>query len=239
MRNKRPGYDPGTFTSAMSRAEKLAVLLWLPIHVWFLPKLLYSLPQLRQFSEADMNLMVYAGGAIFMLLAAGRFFRRDFDPLMDHLPFCILQILLCYGMMLGFNLILNSLLMLLLPDSNPNNAALTDMAVSEYGKTAALAIFLAPLVEEPVFRGAVFGGLRRRSRILAYLVSMLLFSLYHVWAYALIDPVYLLFLLQYLPVSYLLCRCYERCNSIWGSVFLHMFINAVSLRVLTTLSEFL
>ena len=94
-------------------------------------------------------------------------------------------------------------------------------------------------MEEPVFRGAVFGGLRRRSRILAYLVSMLLFSLYHVWAYALIDPVYLLFLLQYLPVSYLLCRCYERCNSIWGSVFLHMFINAVSLRVLTTLSEFL
>jgi membrane protease YdiL (CAAX protease family) len=176
-----------------------------------------------------------------MLLFAGRFLRRDFDPLCDHFRYCLLQVLISYGMMIGFNLILNSILLLVLPSesANPNNAAVMEMAGVEYGKTAALAIFLAPLVEEPVFRGAVFGGLYRYGRPLAYGASMLLFSLYHVWGYALQDPVYWVYLLQYLPVSWLLCRCYERCNSIWGSIFFHMTVNAVSISALNALSELL
>ena len=84
--------------------------------------------------------------------------------------------------------------------------------------------------------GAVFGGLRPYGRTLAYAVSMLLFSVYHVWGYALQDPVYWIYLLQYLPVSWLLCRCYERCDSIWGSILFHALVNAVSVRVLTALA---
>ena len=68
---------------------------------------------------------------------------------------------------------------------------------------------------------------------------MLLFGLYHVWGYAFADPIYWLYLLQYLPVSWLLCRCYERCNSSWGSIFLHMTLNAVSLSAMNALSEIL
>ena len=70
-------------------------------------------------------------------------------------------------------------------------------------------------------------------------MSMLLFALYHVWAYALESPVYLLYILQYLPISYLLCRCYERTDSIWSSIFLHMLVNAVSIRALRILEELL
>ena len=57
--------------------------------------------------------------------------------------------------------------------------------------------------------------------------------------FALQDPVYWVYLLQYLPVSWLLCRCYERCNSIWGSIFFHMTVNAVSISALNALSELL
>ena len=46
-----------------------------------------------------------------------------------------------------------------------------------------------------------------------------------------------LYIVQYLPVSYLLVRCYERTDSIWCSIFLHMIINGVSLRALTLLQE--
>ena len=88
-------------------------------------------------------------------------------------------------------------------------------------------------------RNALHGGLRRKNRTLAYLVSMLLFSLYHVWGYAMIDPTNWVYLLQYLPVSWLLCRCYERCNSIWGRIFFHMSVNAVSISALNALSELL
>ncbi len=45
---------------------------------------------------------------------------------------------------------------------------------------------------------------------------MILFSVYHIWAYAISDASYWIYVIQYLPVAFLLCRCYERCNSIWG-----------------------
>lgn len=233
--------DTDFFTSRMTRGEVVAALLYLPLHVWLLPMLLLSLPATSGISELTLNVIVYITGAVYMLVFVGRFLRRDFDPLCDHLRYCILQIVICYGMMVAFNLILSAVLSLILPadSANPNNSAVMEMAGVEYGKTAALAVFLAPLVEEPVFRGAVFGSLRSRSRILAYAVSMLLFALYHVWGYALQDPIYWLYLLQYLPVSWLLCRCYERCNSIWGSIFFHMTVNAVSISALNALSELL
>ncbi len=72
-------------------------------------------------------------------------------------------------------------------------------------------------------------------RRLAYLTSMLLFSLYHVWGYAIQDPANWLYLLQYLPASWVLCRCYERCDSIWGSILLHMCINGVSVLTISAL----
>ena len=233
------GYDPGSFTSRMTKGEVIAALIWLPIHVWLLPTVLYSLPELQSLSDLSVNTVVYVAGTLYMLLLLGRFLRRDFDPLCDHPGYCLLQIVISYGMMFAFNLILSGILVWILPadSANPNNAAVMEMAGSEYGKTAALAIFLAPLVEEPIFRGAVFSLLRERNRAAAYIVSMLLFSVYHVWGYALSDPVYWLFILQYLPVSWILCRCYERCSSIWGSIFLHMTINAVSLSALNALSE--
>ena len=233
--------DTDFFSSRMTRGEAIAALLYLPLHVWLLPTLLLSLPATSGISELTLNVIVYITGAVYMLIFVGRFLRRDFDPLCDHFRYCILQVLICYGMMVAFNLILSAVLSLLLPadSANPNNSAVMEMAGIEYGKTAALAVFLAPLVEEPVFRGAIFGSLRSRSRILAYAVSMLFFALYHVWGYALQDPVYWLYLLQYLPVSWLLCRCYERCNSIWGSIFFHMMVNAISLSALNALSELL
>lgn len=234
----RPGrpWTPERFTSAMTRGERIAVLLYFPLHLWLLPMVLLRLPLTAGLSEVDLNLAVYGFSFFYMVLFAGRFLRRDFDPLCDRVFYCLVQVVLSYGMMLAFNMLLSVLLTAAIPQENPNNAAVVDMAGVEYGKTAALAVFLAPFAEELMFRGAVFGGLRPYGRTLAYAVSMLLFSVYHVWGYALQDPVYWIYLLQYLPVSWLLCRCYERCDSIWGSILFHALVNAVSVRVLTALA---
>ena len=236
---RRAPYDPNSFSSYMTRREGIAVLVYLPLHLWLIPIALLSLPQTASLSTLAVNIVVYTSGTLYMLLFAGRFLRRDFDPLCDHPVYCIIQIALCYCMMLACNMVLNSIFLALVPDDtvNPNNSAVMELAELEYGKTAALAIFLAPLVEEPIFRGAIFGFLRRKSRVLGYAVSMLLFAVYHVWGYAFSEPIYWLYMLQYLPVSWLLCRCYERCNSIWGSIFLHMTVNAISIYALSALAD--
>ena len=224
------------FTSRMSRGETIAALVYLPVHAVLLPVLigLLLLRGLLSLSDAVINLAYYAIGIVYMLLLERKFLRRDFDALCDGFGKCLVQICACYGIMLLLNLAVNGLLSLM-PQNNPNNAAVMDMAGAEMGKVAAMAVFLAPIVEELMFRAGVFGLIRRRSRVLAYVVSILLFSVYHVWSYLILDPGNWIYILQYIPASYVLCRCYERSDSIWGSIFLHMLINGVSLWVLSAL----
>ena len=228
------------FTSRQTKGEAIAALVYIPVHVVILPMLL-SLVLLRFFSNAStalFNLIYYGIGLAYMLLFQMKFLRRDFDPLCDRPIGCLLEVLAGYGLMLLLNIALNGLLSLF-PADNPNNAAVIDMAGIDMNSVSAMAVFMAPIVEELMFRAGVFGLLRRRSRVLAYAASILLFSVYHVWSFALIDPWALIYLIQYIPASFVLCRCYERSNTIWGPIFLHMLINGVSLSLISALGDLL
>ena len=56
---------------------------------------------------------------------------------------------------------------------------------------------------------------------------------------ALQDLVYWIYVLEYVPVALLLCRCYERTNSIWSCIFFHMMVNGVAVNTLSALQELL
>ena len=90
-----------------------------------------------------------------------------------------------------------------------------------------------------MFRGGVFGLLRRYSRAAAYGASMLLFAVYHIWAFAAGDAAAWLYVLQYLPAGFLLARVYEKTDSIWTGVFLHMTVNGVSMLAVSALGAYL
>ena len=139
------------------------------------------------------------------------------------------SILRCIGMMLaayGIDVLLSLVLQLgtgLIGELPvPNNDAVTGLAKVDYKRMIAVAVLMAPLVEECLFRGVVFGTIRPHSRFWAYAVSIALFSLYHVWQYVIV----------YSDPKLLLSFCYEQTRSIWPPVFFHMCINALSLAVL-------
>ena len=238
--------NPVSFTSSMKPREYAAALLWLPVHLVLLPFLCVRLIEAGRLTESQANLLVYGVGAAALCLLCFTFLRRDFDPLCDRPFACLLEIFLSYGLMLGCNLLASTVLTLLenfLAGSgellNQNNEALLDLAAEDENSMTAVAVFLAPLMEELIFRGGIFGLVRKKSRAWAYAASALLFSFYHIWGYALADPGYWLYFLQYLPAGLLLCRCYERTNSIWCSIFFHMLVNLVSLRLLMLLQQLL
>lgn len=227
------------FTSTQSRWERIFAIGYLPLHLFLVPT---AAALLLGGADADpvwVNFGSYAFALVFMLITQRRFLRRDFDALCDNLFGCFLQVLVSYGAMMCFNLAVGSIVALVLDGelNNPNNQAVMDLAADASGTTAALAIYIAPIVEELMFRAGVFGWLRKYSRVGAYAGSMLLFALYHVWAFALQDPVYLIYILQYLPISFLLCRCYEHTDSIWTPIFLHMMVNSVSVAALNMLGS--
>ena len=223
-----------SFTCRLTRGEAIASLVYLPVHVFLLPVLMsYVLLWLApNTKDVTFNFIYYAIGAGYMLLFELKFLRREFDPLCDRLTYCLLEVLAGYGLMIMMNFAVNALLSIL-PADNPNNAAMIDMARLDMGPVFAVSVFLAPFVEELTFRAGVFGLLRRHSRRLAYVVGVLLFSLYHIWHYAIFDVRELLYIIQYIPASFVLCRCYERTDTVWGPIFLHMFINAMSLYIVS------
>ena len=96
--------------------------------------------------------------------------------------------------------------------------------------TLLIVIFLAPFVEEVLFRGLVFGNLKHKSRAVAYAVSCLLFALLHVWQFAVErqDITYFLLMVQYLVPGLVLAWAYDHTGTLWSSVLLHAAANALS-----------
>lgn len=233
--------NPVEFTSRLTKKETAAVLAWLPVHLWLLPLLLQQMINRGAMDDVAANVICYTLGVLYMLGLLFPFLRRDFDPLCDRPVYCLLEILKNYVLTYLGNMAVGALMMLVLSlgGENPNNAGLMDMADRGWNQMSTMAVFMAPIVEECMFRAGIFGTLRRYSRWGAYLVATLAFSFYHVWSYALVDPIYWLYFIQYVPVSLLLCRVYERTNSIWGSIFFHMLVNYIAMNALKVLETLL
>ena len=235
MEENQPLVWPRPFTSALKKREAIPVLLYLPIHLFALQLGLMALVERGSFTEPQADLVYYLIGFLYMVLFAFGFLRRDFDALIDAPFLCLREVLRGYLLMLAFNLTLGLLLSLLPDTENPNNAHVMEVVMQDTRMMKAAIIYLAPVVEEMMFRAGIFGLLRRKSRPAAYIVSALCFALYHVVPYALMQPIYWVFVLQYIPVSLLLARCYERTNCIWCSIFFHMLVNGISLSTLNVI----
>lgn len=116
-----------------------------------------------------------------------------------------------------------------------NHTNLNDMTISAQidaapRTTLLIVVLLAPFVEETLFRGLVFGGLKPKSRLLAYALSCALFAFLHVWQYALVnqDITYLILMIQYLVPGLVLAWTFERSGNLWTAVLLHAGVNALS-----------
>ena len=230
---------PLPFTSALTKSEAIAVLGYIPLHILLLPVAFTALMQRGVVDGMGANLGLYILGLLYMLGFGWRFLRRDFDALCDRPMQVMAEIIGSYGVMLCCNMLFSFAASALLENTNPNNDAIAALIDENYGAAAAMTIYMAPIVEELMFRAGIFGVLRRYNRIAAYVVSVLSFSFFHVWGFALEDPVYWIYLVQYIPVSYLLCRCYESTNSIWTPIFFHMLVNGVSVKMLSIAQELL
>jgi membrane protease YdiL (CAAX protease family) len=117
---------------------------------------------------------------------------------------------------------------------NPNDSAVEELAKLYNKPTVVIAVFLAPLIEEILFRGMIFGSIWKKNRFFAYLISWLLFGAAHLVQYAILygDWKVLALMFEYLPPSIAWAWCYRRSGSIWTSVFMHMLYNGMSMWVL-------
>ena len=114
---------------------------------------------------------------------------------------------------------------------NTNEEAVEGAVRAQPWLSIPVVCLMAPLNEELMTRGLIFSVVYRRSRFWAYALSMLIFSLIHVYAVLFYQPLLLslMNMIVYLPAGFVLAWVYERSGTIWTSIFLHMMINTVAL----------
>ena len=179
---------------------------------------------------AEANVVYYLLSATLVFLVFWTFLKHGFHLLLDWLP----ENLFAFGTGLAGWAVLSFLAWLIpLPVENPNLLSYPEQYALAPLATVVILVVLMPVVEEPLFRGLLFGASRRYSRILGYVLSTLVYALYCVWqfvyTYGTIDFRYLLLIVEYLPMSLALTWCYDNGGSIWSPIALHMDITAVTL----------
>lgn len=221
----------------MTSGEKLAGTIFFLIYVAVLPFVMAPAFDLLEgilgtkISESLRSAVCYYGCFAAAVIIFHRFLARTSRNFADNLSICCQSIAVGLVAMYGLNELVYRLTRVLVG----NHTNLNDMTVSAQihdapRTTLLMVIFLAPFVEEVLFRGLVFGCLKGKSRAVAYLLSCGLFALLHVWQFAVVhkDITYFLLMVQYMVPGAVLAWSYDRSGSLWTPISLHAVVNALA-----------
>lgn len=130
------------------------------------------------------------------------------------------------------NFLLAQVIFALDPDFfSVNDVAIQELVAENYGLMLFSTVILVPITEEVLFRGLVFRGLYDHSPVLAWVVSIALFSAMHIWSYigAYSAKTLLLCFLQYLPAGICLAGTYRLSGTILCPILIHAMVNYLSM----------
>ena len=217
---------------SMNRRQIIAGLIYLPCYLIFLSlglELLLRRLLKVELTQATLNICFYAVNTVIVLLLFGPFLRENFARTEWKIVFRKLpKALLVY---FGVSIAVNSAVLLLQPDfANQNTDAILGILQDSPVFIFFLTVVLAPLIEETIFRGLIFGNLLRVNRLLAYAVTALCFAGIHVINFisTLTPADLLLSILQYFPAAAVLCAVYEKRDTIAAPMLLHGCINLIA-----------
>lgn len=223
------------FTPDHTKGEAAFGWFWLLVHMFVLP-LLFAvvMPQTAEESPLTINYIYYGISMAAVFLVFLKMLRREFDHLLDRFWHCIRYFFAAYFLWYALSMVMAAAMTALGIEATPPNDLAVDMLAQEnFGGVLAISVIAAPIVEEVLFRGVLFQSIRKRSRVWAYIASLAVFGLYHTWQFALLyqDPVYLLYSLQYIPITFALTWSYEKSGSLWTTIFVHATNNYLAMQI--------
>ncbi|MEG0314762.1 MAG: type II CAAX endopeptidase family protein [Erysipelotrichaceae bacterium] len=141
----------------------------------------------------------------------------------------------CYGLVLLVGFIVSIFISLFVGVELSNNQELIKQSFSINPLMIVFStLVFAPIVEEIVFRGCIFAYLRNKhSFMYSAIFSSLMFGLVHVMASIGIGDFYdLIHILSYAAMGYCFSLAYEKTDSIYGGMAVHLLNNAFALLVM-------
>lgn len=203
---------------------------WLAVQMLVLPSLISSIA--APWGSAAVNF----GYHLVSLLAVTAIFHRYLRQELRQFTAGFKKVLPVIAVSLAVYYVAGEVLLCLITAIDPGFRNVNDdsIAVLRQGNlalTAVMTVALAPVSEECLFRGLIFGCARKHSRWAAYVISAAAFGALHVMGYVgSFGAVQLLLcFVQYLPAGLVLAAAMEKTNSIVTAMCIHAIINAVSM----------
>ena len=221
----------------MTSGEKIAGTILFAVYLVVLPFVTDPLFRLigklldTTISETVQSVIYYYVLFAVTLIVFHKFIARTSRNFADNLGVACRNMLLGLIALYGLNELVYRLSAVVISNrTNLNDTTISAQIQDAPRVTTLIVVLLAPFVEEVLFRGLVFGNLKSKSRVVAYLVSCLLFALMHVWQFAVVqqDMTYFLLMVQYLVPGAVLAWAYESSGTLWTSIGLHAVANALS-----------
>lgn len=220
-------------TVTLTKGETVGGWIYLAVQLLILPDLLMLASVLLglPMDTLQLNLWYFGVNLLSTLLIFHKFLWRSLKQLIEN-PGHVLSTAIIGCVVYWFlNFLVTILIFTLMPNfSNVNDSNIAAMAQSSFWPIALSTVFLAPLAEETLFRGLLFGWLYQRARIVGYLLSTAAFCAIHVIGYIGLYPwdILLLCFVTYIPAGLCLSWAYARSDCFFTPVIMHTIINAVS-----------
>lgn len=225
-------------TVQMTAGEAMAGWIYLPVYLLLLGLVLELVFQLLGLDSTSLQGRTNLNGAFFCtnflacVLLFHRFLLNNLVMVGKRFWGFVQAVILGLAMYFAGTYLVNAVLLQLLPDlQNLNDAELLNMAQANRTVIVVGTVVLAPMAEECMFRGLIFRSIAKKHRILAYIVTTLVFSAVHVVGYIEGNSWQTLLgcLVQYLPACIALPWTYEKADSIFAPMVMHGIINAIAM----------
>ena len=218
----------------MSRKEMLAGFAYIAIQIFLLPILLVqgNLIFGSPFSDVQLNFILFALNFICVTVLFHRFLLANLKIAISNLPSLLKHIGMGFLFYWIGNFVVGMIITTLQPYFfNVNDASLSELTSDNFFLMAIGTVALVPIVEETLYRGVVFSNLYRKSPIIGFSVSVVIFALLHVIGYiGLYKPLHLLLcFLQYIPAGACLAWAYVSSDTIWAPILMHIIINQIGM----------
>lgn len=217
--------------------ERLWGWIYLALQLLILPSLLYLCNIFFNFqlSDTEINFLFFALNFTCVTVIFHRFILENGKKALSSPLKVITTAISGYVVYTLLSYLLSTLIVSLYPEFyNVNDDYISGLVTNDFNLMIVGTVLLVPITEEVLYRGLIFSGLYNRSRVLAYIVSILAFAALHVINYiGAYSPLHLLLcFLEYLPAGFCLAWAYAKTDSIWTPILMHTLVNFIAVSVM-------
>ena len=223
--------------SPLLQREKYVGLAYLVFQLFLLPTLL-RLMAMAFSMETDstlVNTLYFSLNFICCIAIFGHLLKNSLKKAIAEPDRLLIATAIGFGIYRVSTIALSIVVILLFPGfSNLNDTAVMDV----FGDSPLLMILctvvLAPVTEELLYRGLVFGWLREKNARMAFFLSALIFAAIHVVQYIGSYSVAHVFvaLVLYLPAGLTFVWAYQHSGTILAPIIIHAINNFLAVLVL-------